>query len=164
MFFKSLAFPKSPVFPKKLVAIGVLLLIIVNGSIFGTIYMVDLLAGPTPEELVALKKMEEKAALDAIYAELPPLEAFKSKAKYIHSISEAIDICEKNLRVTVPERKSWEVNMIESRHIRAQELYKIFIEYQTVATIDVPSKTYDVTCEVSGETREIGLWKPTLVQ
>ena len=142
--------------------IGASVLLLVNGSVFGTIYVVDLLAGPSPEEIAALKAAEEKAVMDAIYAALPPLEEFKSKAKNIRAIGEAVLICEQKLKESVPQRKSWEVNMIESRFIAQQELYKIFLKYETVATVDAPKKAYDVACEVDGVTREVGLWKPTL--
>ncbi len=145
--------------PKRLFIIGFFAILLVNGSIFGTLYVVDLMAGPTPEELAALRKAEEDAALQAIYDKLPPLEEFTSKANYIKSIGEAIDICENKLHDSVKGQKSWEVNMIESRYLPERELYKIFIDYETVAKFDKPSERFKASCEVQGSDKMIALWK-----
>ncbi|MGH1486147.1 MAG: hypothetical protein ACRBCI_07990 [Cellvibrionaceae bacterium] len=143
---------------KKLIIMGALLLLIVNGSIFGTIYVVDMLAGPSKEELLALREAEQRAALDSVYAKLPPLEEFKSKARYVHSMGQAIGLCENKLHQEVTERKSWEVNMIESRYLAHVEEYKIFIKYETAATQEKPQKKVEVECVVSGEKRSVEAW------
>lgn len=144
---------------KRLILLGISLIVIINGSIFGTVYIVDWLQGPSSEELDALREAEEQAALDAIYASLPPLPEFKSKASYLHSIGEAISLCEDKLHASVSVGKSWEVNMIESRYVPAMELYKIFLEYETLTTVDHPAQRFKVTCEVSGEKKSVELWK-----
>ena len=149
---------------KHLLLTGFIVLLLVNGSIFGTLYILAWLQGPTPEELAALREAEQQAALDAIYAQLPPLEPFKSKINYLRSIGEAIALCEDKLHESVSGRKSWEINMIESRYIQELELYKIFLNYQTPATIDMPMKGYEVACEVSGEKRTVESWKADLIE
>lgn len=146
---------------KQLIIIGVSLLVIVNGSIFGTLYLVELFRGPTAEEIAAQKEAELQAVKDAIYAGLEPVAEFKSKVNYIKSIGEAVGICENKLQDTVTQPKSWEVNMIESRYLREQELYKIFLLYQTASTATQESQLFKVLCEVSGETRIVELWKAT---
>jgi len=144
---------------KRLIISGIVVILLVNGSIFGTLFLVDWLQGPSPEELKAMREAEEAAALEAVYAKLPPLPEFKSKVTYIRTMGEAISICETKLNTAVPERKSWEVNMIESRYIQSSEVYKIFLKYQTLATINQESKTFKVTCEVSGEKKMVEIWK-----
>lgn len=135
------------------------MIVLVNGSIFGTLFAVDWLNGPSPEELKQLQAAQEAAALEAVYAKLPPLPEFKSKAQNLRSIGEAIAICQAKLDESVKERKSWEVNTIESRYVPATEIYKIFLEYVTLASIENESKSFKVTCEVSGESRLIDIWK-----
>lgn len=144
---------------KRLIISGIVVILLVNGSIFGTLFFVDWLQGPSSEELKAIREAEEAAALEAVYAKLPPLPEFKSKATYLRSIGEAISLCETKLNTEVPERKSWEVNMIESRHVPSSEIYKIFLKYQTLATVSQESKTFKVTCEVSGEKKLVEIWK-----
>ncbi|MEO0442276.1 MAG: hypothetical protein AAFZ92_00840 [Pseudomonadota bacterium] len=146
---------------KSLLIIGISALLLVNGSILGTLHIVEILKGPSEEELAALKAAEKKASLDAIYANLEPLETFKSKKNHLRSIGEAIGFCEKKLHQTVKVRKSWDANMIESRFVPSDDLYKIFLYYETVATASSPAQTFEVTCEVSGETGEVSLWKAT---
>ncbi|MFT6390207.1 MAG: hypothetical protein ACJAUP_003608 [Cellvibrionaceae bacterium] len=145
--------------PKRLILIGVAVILLVNGSIFGTLFFVDWLNGPSPEELKKVREAEEAAALDFVYAKLPPLPEFKSKARNLRSIGEAISICESKLKESVKERKSWEVGMIESRYVPATEVYKIFLEYETSARIDSVSKAFNVTCEVSSETKLVDIWQ-----
>lgn len=145
--------------PKQLIIYGVTTVVLVNTSIFGTLYIIDWLNGPSAEELRALKEAEEKAALEAVYAKLPPLPEFKSKAQYLLTIGEAIAICENKLNETVKTGKSWEVNMIESRYVPATEIYKIFLKYATLATREQESKSFKVTCEVSGEKKVVDIWK-----
>lgn len=144
---------------KRLFIIGALVILLVNASIIGTLFLIDWIEGPSPEELMALKIAEEKAALDAIYAKLPPLPEFKSKATNLRSIGEAIALCEDKLESAIPERKSWEVNMIESRYVPSTEVYKIFIDYETASSIDLEAKKFKVTCEVLSEKRSIEIWK-----
>jgi hypothetical protein len=143
---------------KQLILIGSLVLVIINGSIFGTIYIIDYLAGPSSEEIAEQQALEKQAAVEAIYAKLPPLEEFKSKANFLRSIGEAIAICENKLHEAVTLNKSWEVNMIESRYDREQEVYKIFMLYQTISTQDKPAQKNEVTCEVSAESKNIDVW------
>jgi hypothetical protein len=144
---------------KQLIMIGFLVLVLINGSIFGTVFLLDYLSGPSAEEIAAIEEAERQAAIQAIYAKLPPLEEFKSKADFIHSIGEAISICENKLNEAVTKNKSWQVNMIESRYDGQQEVYKIFMLYQTISGLDAPQEVKEVACEVSGETKNIDLWK-----
>jgi len=144
---------------KRLIISGIVVILLVNGSIFGTLFLIDWMQGPSPEELKAMREAEKAAALEAVYAKLPPLPEFKSKSTYLRSIGEAISICEAKLNTDVPEKKSWEVNMIESRYVPSTEIYKIFLEYQTLASVRQASKTFKVTCEVSGEKKVVEIWK-----
>jgi len=145
--------------PKRLIITGVAVILLVNGTIFGMLFIVDWWNGPSPEELKQAREAEEAAALAVVYAKLAPLPDFKSKAKNLRSIGEAISICESRLKESVKERKSWEVSMIESRYVPATEVYKIFLEYKTLNSIDSESKSFKVTCEVSGESKIIDIWK-----
>lgn len=144
---------------KKFLLIAAAILIVINTSIFGTLYIVDLMAGPTPSELAELKKAEQLAAKQLIYDQLPPLKEFKSKANYIRSIGEAASLCEERLQQVVIEPFSSEVNMIESRYLEKSELYKIYIYYETVALPSKPSEALKASCVVSGEKRVIEVWK-----
>lgn len=154
-------FSLSTMSRKQLFILGAVALLLVNGSIFGTLYIVDLIRGPSAKELAALEEAEAQAAREAIYAQLPPLEEFKSKANNLQSIGEAISICEDKLHDTVKQRKSWEVSMIESRYKPAVEMYLVIMTYQTIASKESESETYKVACEVSAESKVIDLWKAT---
>lgn len=143
----------------KLFLLGAAALLITNGSVFATLWVRDRLVGPTPAEIAALRAAEEQAKLDAIYAKLPPLEPFKSKAKYLRSIGQAIEICENELHSKARGHKSWEINMLESNYDSSNELYKIFLAYETPASIKEPTKVYEVECEVSAEKHSIDAWR-----
>ena len=146
---------------KTLILVGVITLLLVNGAIFGTLYVVDMMRGPTAEEIAALEEAERQAAKDAIYAKLAPLPEFKSKANYIPNIGVAIGICEEKLHQSVKEHKSWQVNMTESRYKSDIETYLIVMVYETVASQNTESKRFKVSCEVSAEKKSIELWKPS---
>lgn len=140
-----------------LYAMGVLVLI--NASIFGTLAVVDLMAGPSTDEIAELKKAAQLAAKQRIYDQLPPVEAFKSKASYIPSIGEAALLCEARLKEAVTIPFSYEVNMIESRYLEKSELYKIYIYYETVASAIQAGEKFKANCVVSAEKRVIEIWK-----
>ena len=147
--------------PKLLLISIASLIILLNASIFGTLYFAGIIGQPSEEELAALKAEQDAAAEAAKYAHLEPLEGFtsKSKAGYIRSMGEAVDICENRLREKVPSRKSWAVNYIESRHLTNKEIYIIFIDFETVSSATESSKKVKVTCEVSEATKKIENWK-----
>lgn len=144
---------------KKFILLAVGVLILINASIFGTLYVIDLMAGPSPDELNQLKKAEHLAAKQRIYDRLPPLKKFKSKIHYIRSIGEAASLCEGRLKEVTTVPFSSEVNMIESRYLAEPELYKIYIYYETVARADQASEKLKANCVVSGETRLIDVWR-----
>ncbi len=144
---------------KQLLFMGVSVVLLVNGSVFATLYLIDWMRGPSEQEIAAQKQAQLDAAKAAVYAKLPPLEAFKSKANNLRSIGEAITLCENKLHEAVKTPKSWQVNMVESRYKPSTEMYLIIMEYQTIATQDQPPAAAKVTCEVSGEKKAIELWK-----
>jgi hypothetical protein len=74
-------------------------------------------------------------------------------------MSEAISICETALHDRIPARKSWAVNYIESRYLSDIELYKIFLDFETIAERGEEVKKKKVTCEVEGATKVISNWK-----
>ena len=121
--------------------------------------MIDWLAGPSEEELAALAAAEEQAKKDAIYAKLEPLEPFQSKIEHLHSIGQAIAICETRLHEHIKIGKSWNVNMVTSRFVSAIDLYKIFMDYETTALPNKPAEGFDVECEVNAVTHVIDSWK-----
>ena len=143
-------------------SIGVFILLL-NGAVFGTLYMTGVIWQPSAEEIEEQRLAEEallKEAEDtARYAHLEPLPEFKSRVGYVASISEAISICETALHEKVPARKSWAVNYIESRFLPAQELYKIFLDFETIAALGEEVKKKKVTCEVEEATKNIANWK-----
>ena len=126
--------------PLKTIIFGVTLLLCINGSVFGFLFLKEWLREPTAEELEAQKERDRQAQMAAIYAKLPPLEEFKSKKDYLRSMSEAIHLCESELHRRVTQPKSWEVNMIESRYKPKDEMYLIFLSYETAATVDTEKK------------------------
>jgi len=142
---------------KKLILMIVGTLLVVNASIFGTLWLIDYLAGPTKQDLYDQRQAEVSAAKTALYDQLEPLET-KSRIGHLHNIGQAIDICENKLHDVQPEGKSWQIK-IDSKYVEAQEKYYIFMEYQTLAKQDKPSEVFEVTCEVIAENGNIENWK-----
>lgn len=144
------------------ISLGVVI-IVLNSAILGTLYAAGVIWQPSTEELEA-KRLAEEALLQeaqkaAKYAHLEPLPEFTSKSQYVANISEAISICEAALHERVPSRKSWAVNYIESRFLSDIELYKIFLDFETIAERGEEAKKKKVTCEVEGATKVISNWK-----
>ncbi len=139
------------------IAAGVFLLLI-NGSILGTLYFAGIIGQPSQEELLALKAEEEAAANALKYAHLEPLAEFKSKADYVANMGEAISICEAELHIKELATKSWAVNHIESRYVASTEMYMVFIDYETVVGIGETPKAIKVTCEVEEATKLVANW------
>ncbi len=149
--------------PKLVLAGFVGFILILNGAVLGTLYMAGVIWQPSLEELeevrLAQEVLEKEAEEVARYAHLEPLPEFKSKVGYVASMSEAISICETALHERVPGRKSWAVNHIESRFLPAAELYKVFLDYETIAARGEEVKSKKVTCEVEEPTKVISNWK-----
>ncbi|TQV82435.1 hypothetical protein FKG94_06730 [Exilibacterium tricleocarpae] len=79
---------------------------------------------------------------------------------YLRQISEAMSICEdKFLTATSSIRKSYEFKDSESHFSAAEELYRVFIEYETLWEPNSPPKGFSVVCEVSAVTRAIASYK-----
>jgi hypothetical protein len=137
--------------------------VLLNSAVLGTLYMAGIIWQPSVQELEAIRLAEEalqKEADQAIkYAHLEPLPEFKSKANYVKSMGEAINICETALHEKVPVRKSWAVNHIESRFLPHIEQYKVFLDYETIAVKGEEIKKKKVTCEVEEATKIISNWK-----
>ena len=148
---------------KLLIIISVAALLIINGIIIAVLYFSGLIFQPSAEELEAVRLAEEEAQRvaeeTARYAHLEPLPEFKSKASYVASMSEAVDICEKILQEKEPGRKSWAVNYIESRHLPDKELYMVFLDYETIVPLGEEPKIMKVTCEVIESTKTVENWK-----
>jgi hypothetical protein len=144
---------------KKFIFLAICVLVLINTSIFGTLFIADLITGPSADEIAELKKAKILAAKQRIYDQLPPVEAFKSKANYISSIGEAAFMCESRLKDEVKVPHSSAVNMIESRYLGEAELYKIYIYYETIASAVQAGEKFKVNCVVSGEKRVIEVWK-----
>ncbi|MFT7492538.1 MAG: hypothetical protein ACI80S_002141 [Pseudohongiellaceae bacterium] len=138
------------------VAIGVIVLI--NVSVFGTLMMVNIMAGPSLDEIATLKALERTAVKQGIYDQLTPVATFKSKANYISAIGEAALLCESRLKNEVVVAFSHAVNMIESRYLQKTERYKIYIYYATAASAIQRGATFKVSCVVSAETKLIERW------
>jgi hypothetical protein len=140
----------------------VLALFVVNGAIVGVLYRRGIIWQPSVEELDADRREQKKikkAAADALkYAHLEPLPEFKSRAKYVASMGEAISICEKRLHEKEPGRKSWAINYIESRFTPSMALYKVFIDYETIVPLGEDPIIMKVTCEVDETTKLIANW------
>jgi len=141
----------------KLIIMIVVTLVVVNASIFGTLWLLDHLAGPSKQELYDLRQAEVQTAQQALYEKLDPLDT-KSRVDYLSNIGQAIDICENKLHAVQPEGKSWQIK-IDSKYVSDQEKYYIFMEYHTLAKKDEPSKAFEVTCEVLAESGNIENWK-----
>jgi hypothetical protein len=142
--------------------LSVLALFVVNGAILGVLYRNGIILQPSIEELEAerLEQKEiKKAAADALkYAHLEPLPEFKSRANYVASLGEAIRISENKLHEKEPGRKSWAINYIESRYLPSMELYKVFLDYETIVPLGEEPKIMKVTCEVDETTQLITNW------
>lgn len=144
---------------KKFLFLAIGVLVLINASIFGTLTIVDLMAGPSADEIAQLKKAEQLVAKQRIYDQLPPIEVFKSKASYIRSIGEAALLCGTRLKEVVTIPFSYEVNMIESRYSEKAELYKIYIYYETAASAIQAGEKFKANCVVSSEKRVIEIWR-----
>lgn len=144
---------------KKFLILAIGVIVLINASIFGTLIMVDVMAGPSIDEIAALKTAERRAAKQRIYDQLAPVEAFKSKAHFISSIGEAALLCESRLKDEVTVPFSYAVNMIESRHLQKAELYKIYIYYETAASAVQAGEKFKANCVVSAEKKAIEIWK-----
>lgn len=137
-------------------------LMVVNASIFGTLWLLDHLAGPSPQDLYDLRQVEVQTAQQALYDKLDPLDT-KSRIDYLSNIGEAIDICENKLHDVQAKGKSWQIK-IDSKYVAAQEKYYIFMEYHTLAKKDQPSEAFDVSCEVLAENGNIENWKASPIE
>lgn len=144
---------------KKFIPIAIGVIVLISVSIFGTLIMADIMAGPSLEEVAALKALARSAAKQRIYDQLAPIEAFKSKANYIPSIGEAALLCESRLKDKVTVAFSHAVNMIESHYLQKAELYKIYIYYETAASAEQAGAIFKVSCVVSAEKKLIEIWK-----
>jgi hypothetical protein len=149
---------------RKLLFIGIgVFIVLLNGAILGTLYAAGIIWQPSKAELEAQRLAEEALQAEAKeiarYAHLEPLPEFTSKSGYVANISEAISICETALHERIPVRKSWAVNYIESRYLSDIELYKIFLDFETIAERGEEVKQKKVTCEVEGATKVISNWK-----
>jgi len=148
---------------KLLVIASVAVLFLVNGSIITVLYLSGVIFQPSAEELeiVRLAEEEAKRAAEEIarYEHLEPLPEFKSKAGYVTSMSEAVDICETMLQEKEPGRKSWAVNYIDSRYLSERELYIVFLDYETIVPLGEEPKVMKATCEVIESTKKIENWK-----
>lgn len=83
-----------------------------------------------------------------------------SPADYVHHMAEAMYICEeKFLASTANIRKSYEFKHSESRFSQEDEIYHVFLEYETVWQPDNPAKAFSVVCEVSAPKRAIAAYK-----
>ena len=145
----------------KLIVMIVVTLVVVNASIFGTLWLIDYLEGPSKQDLYDLRQAEVQSAQQAIYDQLEPLEE-KSRIGYLSNMGEAIDICEAKLHAVQPKGKSWQIK-IDSKYSAANEKYYIFLEYHTLAKKDKPSEAFEVTCEVLEENGNIENWKANLL-
>lgn len=137
-------------------------LLVVNASIFGTLWLLDYLAGPSKQELYNLRQAEVQTAQQALYDKLEPLET-KSRIGYLSNIGQAIEICENKLHSVQPEGKSWQIK-IDSKYVESQEKFYVFMEYHTLAKKDKPSEAFDVTCEVLAESGNIENWKASALE
>lgn len=146
----------------KLIILLIATLLIVNASIFGTLWLIDYLEGPSKQELYDLRQAEVQAAQQSLYDKLDPLDK-KSRLGYLSNIGQAIEICENKLHSVQAEGKSWQVK-IDSKYVAAQEKYYIFMEYHTLARKDKPSEAFDVSCEVLAENGNIENWKASPVE
>lgn len=143
---------------KVLIIMIILALVLINASIFGTLWLIEHLREPTAQELYDLKQAEVKAEQEAIYASFEPLDT-KSRIGYLRDIGQAIEICEDRLHSVKASGKSWQVNMIESKYVDVQEKFYIFLRYFTPATPDQAAEAFEVTCEVLAENGNIENWK-----
>ena len=141
----------------KLILIIFLTLLLVNASIFGTLWLIDYLAGPSQQELFEQRQAAVAAEQQAIYDQLEPLDT-KSRIGYLSSMGQAIDICENKLHSVKAEGKSWLIKQ-DSKYVDSQEKFYIFLEYHTLALKDKPSEVFEVTCEVLAENGNIENWK-----
>ncbi len=148
---------------KSLFIRSIVLLLVINGVTLGGLYMAGIIWQPTEAELEALRLAEEKAkkeAEDALkYAHLEPLPEFKSRVGYVSSMGEAISICEATLHEKESARKSWAVNYIDPRYLPHMELYKVFLDYETIVPSGEEPKVMKVTCEVEEPTKVVSNWK-----
>ncbi len=148
---------------KSLIITLVTCIIFVNSAVVLGLYVTGHIFQPTAEEIEAQRLAEEKARKEAEaaikYAHLEPLPEFKSRIGYVASMGEAIGICEELLHTKEKSRKSWAINYIESRYVEPLELYKVFIDYETIVPAGQEAKKMKVTCEVEEPTKVVSNWK-----
>ncbi len=141
---------------------GGLFILIINVSVFATLYLSGVIFQPSAQEIEAERLAQEEAA-NALkeaerYANLEPLPEFKSKANYVRSMGQAIQMCEAVLHEKEPSSKTWAVNYVESRYLPNKETYLVFIDYETIALSGAEPKVMKATCEVSESENTVASW------
>jgi len=64
-------------------------------------------------------------------------------------------ICEDRLTSSNDSLKSYSFDHQTSRYMEESDIYFVFIELETIGTLDSPGKTGDIYCEVESSTRAI---------
>jgi len=133
------------------VALGAVLL--TNISILGTLYVTGIVGSdPAAEEAAKLAlEMEQQKQAELAYAVPEPA----SRVNYLHTLAEAMYICEERLTSSNDSLKSYSFNHQTSRYMEESDIYFVFIELETIGTLDSPGKTGDIYCEVESSTKAI---------
>ena len=149
---------------KELLLVAVATVLVVNLSIAGTLLASGYFAGEeeaaehAPQQEVEADSDAEAAADGA--AGQGPAEPKPSAAEYLHSMAEAMYICEdKFLASTAGVNKSYEFKHSESYFSEEDEIYRIFIEFETIGKPGMPAQASSVMCDVSAPKRTVAGYK-----
>jgi len=135
-----------------LVVVGGILL--TNISIIGTL----LVTGHFDSDAEAAEAVAEVAP-DSAVAPPPEPELPKSRIGYLHSVADAMYICEEKLKTSSAEFESHSFDHHASFYEETEDVFHIFIESQKVSRAGAPSEIADIICDVSAETKTVVNYK-----
>ncbi len=137
--------------PKEILYVAFGAVVLTNVSIVGTLMATGQIGGEEP-----LSEQEEVAEEGLEAEALPPEPEPVSRVNYLHTLADAMYLCEERLIASNEGLlKSYSFDHKASRHMGEQDIYFVFIEMETVGSLEEPSETGDIYCEVSPESKSI---------
>lgn len=147
--------------PKETLLVVVGGILLTNISIFGTLLLTGHFDGDAEEQLLAEAAAEAPSAGEPSPdgAPAPEPELPKSRIGYLHSVADAMYICEEKLQSSSAEFKSYSFDHHASFYNEAEDVFHIFIESQKVSRAGAPSELADIICDVSAESKTVVNYK-----
>lgn len=159
--------------PKKLLIIIAVAVVLVNGSIVGTLFMMGAFSsddtaadGAEPlEENTEEPDEDEEAEEEADNDEKDSAKAVEgsnapSKPRMRPSLTSAYYVCREKLKESNKNKRfSYQYNAIASKYVKETEMFFVFLDVETASRADEPRETSQVTCEVTAKTMTIENYK-----